>query len=162
MGTVDTARARDRRSLRFQTVDELLKEIDRLIKSDTVGKLRKSGNWSLGQAFGHLAAWINYGYEGYPFKTPWLIRVILRTRVKKYLRDGMPAGVRIPKVENGTHATDALSTAEGADRLRKALNRLQNGEPAKFESPAFGPMLDDQRIAFNLRHAELHLSFFQP
>ncbi len=162
METVDTANARDRRSLRFQSIDDFLKEIDRLVKSDTVGKLRKNGNWSLGQAFGHLAAWINYGYEGYPFKTPWLIRLILRTRVKKYLREGMPAGVRIPKVEKGTYATEALSASEGADRLRKALNRLKNGEPTRYESPAFGPMSHDQRVEFNLRHAELHLSFFQP
>lgn len=160
---IDTSKAKDRRSLRFNTIDALLQEVDRLAAADKAGKLRRSGNWTLGQACGHLAAWIDYGYEGYPMAPPpWPIRVILRLRVKKYLRDGMPFGVRIPKVENGTFATEPLSTEDGTERLRRALKRLQSGEQVKFDSPAFGPMPHEVRIALHLRHAELHLGFLHP
>ncbi len=159
---INTAKSADRRSLRYSTIDELLRDIDALVQADQVGSLRPVGNWTLGQAFGHLAAWIAFGFDGYPFdRPPWLIRVILRRKGKKYLRDGMAAGVRIPKVKNGTYATEVIATEEGAKQLTQALQRLQDGEPAKYDSPAFGPMSHDDRVRLNLRHAELHLSFFR-
>jgi hypothetical protein len=160
---VNTSKVTDRRSLRFNSIGELAVEVDRLAAAERTGKLRRNGNWTLGQICGHLAAWINYAYDGFPMgPPPWLIRVILRSRVKKYLRDGMPAGVRIPKVKNGTFATEPLSVEEGTERLRRAIKRLQSGEPARFDSPAFGKLSDEQRIALNLRHAELHLGFLHP
>jgi len=160
---VDTAKVQDRRKLRYQSIDELLADIDRIEAADKAGTLRCTGNWTAGQAMGHLAAWINFSYEGYPMKTPWIIGVILRVFLKKkYLHNGMPAGVRIPGASEGTYATQAMSTEEGAQKLRQALQRLKKGELSKFDSPAWGPMPLDERIALNLRHAELHLSFLHP
>ena len=148
--------------LRFSTIEAVLADADRIVAAERAGTLRRTGNWTAGQIFGHLATWINYGYEGFPFQTPWFVRVILRIRKNKYLRDGLPAGVHIPKVANGTYGTELLGTEEGAERLRKALTRLNSGETARFDSPAWGPMPQDQRIAINLRHAELHLGFLHP
>ncbi|NOS98998.1 MAG: DUF1569 domain-containing protein [Phycisphaerales bacterium] len=163
MTSVNTAEIRDRRPLRFKSIDEVLADIDRIVAADTAGKLRRTGNWTAGQVFGHVAAWINYAYEGYPMKPPpFFIRWILRAKKGTYLRAGMPSGVRIPGVANGTFALDPLDTKEGADRLRRALKRLQSGEANKFDSPAFGRMSVDDRIALNLRHAELHMSFLHP
>ena len=159
---MDTSKVQDRRRLRFSTIDDLLADIDRLVAADQVGKLRRTGNWTAGQAMGHIATWIDYAYQGYPFKVPWLIIVLIRMKKGKYLRDGMPAGVRIPGVESGTYGTEPLSTDEGAARLRQALAKLQRGEPVKYNSPAWGKMTPDERIALNLRHAELHLSFLLP
>lgn len=159
---INTAKVSDRRKLRFKTVDELLADVDRIAAADKAGKLRRTGNWTAGQAFGHLAAWINYAYEGFPMKVPWFIRFLIRRKLKTYLTAGMDAGVHIPRAKGGTYATDPLSTEEGAEQLRKALRRLQSGEPAKFDSPAFGTMAPKDRIALNLRHAELHLSFLHP
>ena len=69
--------------------------------------------------------------------------------------------MRIPKVAAGTFGVDVMPLAEGAARLRKAVARLQAGEPARYDSPAFGPMNHEERIQLNLRHAELHLSFLR-
>lgn len=159
--TTDHVAVPNHRKLRFETVDDVRGEIDRLVAAEQAGTLRRTGNWSTGQVLGHLATWINYGYEGYPMRVPWFIRLILRFKVKSYLRDGMPTGVRIPKVAGGTYGTESLSTEEGVQRLRAALQRLEH-EPAKFESPAFGPLTEEQRIALNLRHAELHMGFLHP
>lgn len=148
----------DHRKLHFSTIDELQAEIDRIVAADQAGTLRCSGNWTAGQAFGHVAAWINYAYDGYPLRTPWFIRMILKRRVRKYLRDGMPRGVRIPKVRGGTYGIDPMTTQEGAARLRAALQRL-GSEPARFESPAFGPLSASDHVALNIRHAELHLGY---
>jgi hypothetical protein len=162
MQTIETSKA-ERRKLRFNNIDELLAEVERIVGSERSGQLRRTGNWTVGQIFGHLATWISYGYEGYPFRPPpWFIRWILRLKVKKYLREGMPAGVRIPGVAAGTFGIEPLTTDEGADFLRRALARLKKGEPCKYDSPAFGPMRHPDRIALNLRHAELHLGFLHP
>jgi len=148
--------------LRFKSIDDVLADVERIVTAEKASTLRQSGQWTAGQAFGHVAAWINYAYDGYPFKTPWFIRLILRTRVRKYIRDGLPTGVRIPKVKGGTYATQTLSTEEGAAQLRQALARLASDEPATHDSPAFGKLTDQDRIALNLRHAELHLGFLHP
>jgi len=159
---LNTAKVRDRRALRFNSIDDVLKDIDAIVAAEQAGTLRQLGNWTPGQILGHLAAWTNYSYDGYPFKPPpWFIRIILRMKVKKYLRDGMPAGVRIPGVANGTFGTEPFSTTEGAERLRRAIRRLQSSEPALHDSPAFGAMSHADRIQLNLRHAELHLSFLR-
>jgi hypothetical protein len=164
MPAINTGKVSDRRSLRFATIDDLLLDIDRIVAAAQKGTLRHSGNWTAGQAFAHLAAWINYAYEGYPpgAHPPWFIRWILKRKKREYLNQGMPAGVRIPRAENGTFGTEPASLTDGADRLQSALLRLKNREPARFDSPAFGQMPHDERVAFNLRHAELHLSFQHP
>ena len=159
---VDT-KAAERRSLHYDSYQDLTADVDRFVAAEKAGTLRRTGNWTLGQALGHIAAWINYNYEGFPMgKPPWFICIILRMLKKKYLRKGMPAGVRIPKVENGTFATEVMSAEEGAARLKKAFARVQSGEEPKYPSPAWGYMPHDELVAMNLRHAELHLSFFHP
>lgn len=157
---INTKHVTDRRTLRFNSVEDVLADIDKIVAAEMAGKLRTTGNWTAGQAMGHVAEWIDYAYKGYPMgPPPWPIRVILGLLKNRYLRKGMPAGVMIPKVKNGTFATDKISVGEGAARLREALNRLKCGEPAKFKSPAWGDMSDSERVTLNLRHAELHLSF---
>jgi hypothetical protein len=158
---IDTRNVTDRRAVRFQTIPDLLVEIDRIVAAEQAGKLRRTGNWTTGQTFGHIAAWVDYAYEGYPVRAPWFIKLILRLRRNRYLRGPLPVGVRLPGVADGTYGTEPLSLEEGAARLRAALRRLAV-EPARFASPAFGPLSDAERIQLNLRHAELHLGFLHP
>jgi len=163
MAGINTAKVTDRRKIRFDSMDDLLADIERIVAADRDGNLRRTGNWTAGQALGHVATWIDYAYEGYPFHgVPWFVKLILKLKKKSYLQKGMQAGIRIPKTEGGTYGTQALKVEEGADRLRKALARLKSGEPARFESPAWGKMPYNERVALNLRHAELHLSFLHP
>ena len=69
--TIETGKVQERRRLRFNNVDELRAEIDRILTAERAGTLRRSGNWTTGRVFGHLATWINYGYEGFPMRPPW-------------------------------------------------------------------------------------------
>ncbi len=162
MTHVDTAKAK-RRMLRFETLEEMLAEAERITRAERAGKLKRLGNWSPGQAFGHLARWSDFAYEGYPpgARPPAVIRFMLRFMKKKFLNQGLPAGVRIPKVEGGTYGVERLTIDDGLDRLRRAVERLKK-ERAKFPSPAFGEMSREEQVALNLRHAELHLGFFEP
>ena len=161
---INTAKVTDHRTLRFETIDDVLAEIDRIVEAERAGTLRSTGNWSTGKVFGHLAAWINYAYEGFPPEAtpPWFVKLIVRMTKNRWLTKPLPRGFRIPRTPEGTFGTEEMSTEEGARRLREALERLKRREPAKFHSPAFGPATDDERIAGNLRHAELHLGFLHP
>src|SRR5262249_119320 len=119
------------------------------------------GNWTLGQTLGHLAAWVEYGYTGAPLKPPFFIRWILRLRKRQFLYGPMRAGMKIPRVEGGTLATDPVPLDEGLGRYRRGLERLKAGPPTA-PSPVFGMLTQDEAIALNLRHAELHLGFLIP
>lgn len=157
---IDTAKVQ-RRSLAFNSIDDVLREIDRIIAAEQQGTLRTTGNWSAGQILNHLASWIDYGYDGFPAKAnpPWFVRFILRMQKNRYIRKGAPAGVKIPGIPGGTFGIEPMSTHEGAAKLKKSLTRLKNREPVKYPSPAFGAMTHEEREQFQCRHAELHMGF---
>jgi hypothetical protein len=149
-----------RRSLRFNSLKELSAELDRIEAAENAGTLRVTGNWTAGQILTHVAAWMDYAYDGYPLKPPpFFIRWILRWMLKSALRDGLKPGVKIPGVKGGTTGAEDVDTRTAIARLRQSIARLSSNAPIKFASPAFGEMTDDQRVTLNLRHAELHLGF---
>ena len=84
-GRVDTGKVAGRRMLRFESIDQVMSEVDRLVEADSAGRLRQLGNWTLGQTLGHLATWTEYGYTGFPLKVPFFIRWVLRLRKRKFL-----------------------------------------------------------------------------
>jgi len=148
------------RKLRFESIAECKAEVERIIEAQRAGQLRAHGKWSAGQVLAHVAAWIEYGYVGYPIgKPPFFIRWILRLGLRSMLARGMSRGVKIPGVKGGTTGADAMQTLEAAERLVKALERLESDEEPKFDSPAFGAMSMADRVRLNLRHAELHLGY---
>jgi hypothetical protein len=158
---VDTGKVAGRRTLRFHSIDEALADVERLVEADRAGRLKRLGNWTLGQALGHVATWAEYAFTGAPIKAPFFVRWIVGLRKRKYLYESMPSGVRIPRVEGGTLGTDPLTLEEGRERFRRAFGRLKN-EPPTAPSPVFGMLTHEEAIALNLRHTELHLSFFVP
>ncbi len=148
------------RKLRLESIGACRQEIERILEAGQANELQAIGNWTPGQIMAHIAAWIEYGYEGYPVKKPpFFIQWLLRFKLKQILRSGMSPGVKIPGVKGGTTGMDEMETRAAGERLLQALERLEAGEAAKYDSPAFGPMSHEARIQLNLRHAELHLAF---
>lgn len=148
------------RKLRFETISDVYRDLDQIAELDRAGRLQTSGNWTAGQIMAHLAAWIEYGYDGYPIKSPpWFIRWFLRLRLPKMLESGMPRGIRIPGIPGGTVGAEDMPIEQGITRLKQAFQRLEKGEQTKYDSPAFGKMSHEDRIRLNLRHAELHLGY---
>lgn len=157
---INTRKVTNYRKLRFNSIDDCIAEVHRIIAANEEGSLRTSGNWTPGQVVAHVASWIEYGYEGYPVDPPpFFVRWLLRLRLRKMLRNGMPRGVRIPGLKDGTVGMNNMATPKVGERLLLALKRLQNREEARFDSPAFGAMSHDDRTLLNLRHAELHIGF---
>ncbi len=158
---IDTAKATDRRKLRFNTLADLRAEVERIASAERAGTLRRSGNWTAGQVFGHLATWMGFAFSPCPLKPPWFVKLIVGRRKARYLNEGMPTGVKIPRVEGGTLGTEPLSLDDGLLRLRSAIDRLEREQPT-CPSPVFGPLTQEEAIKLNLRHAELHLGFLHP
>src|SRR5690606_20185993 len=97
------------RSLRFSSLDDILAEAARIAAAERTGTLTRLGNWSPGQAFGHLAAWMSYPYDGYPMPpAPWFVRLGGKLMLARILRNRFSPGYRIPKAPGGTYATEDL------------------------------------------------------
>jgi hypothetical protein len=158
---VDTGSVAGRRSLRFDSIDQVLADVDRLVEAERAGRLKRLGNWTLGQTLGHLATWADYGYSGSPLKVPFFIKWMLRLRKQSFLYGPMRAGVRIPRVPDGTLATENMPLDKAPPWFRQVWRRLKTECPPMPNS-IFGMLTHDESIALNLRHAELHLSFLVP
>ena len=159
MSVAETNNA-DRRTLTFDTIDDVIGEVNRIQAADANQTLSVSGQWTAGEILTHLSAWIEYGYEGYPMDpAPWIVRQGMKLFLRSILKNGMQPGGEIPGVEGGTTGQIKVATETACQRYLVALNRLSSGEAVKFPSPGFGDMSSQKRVKLNLRHAELHLSF---
>lgn len=155
--------ALQRRLLRFDSIEQALAEVDRLIVAEREGRLDRAGNWTLGQTLGHLAVWMNFAFDGYPSSVypPALLRVLVKLFKGRILSKGMLPGMKVGKVPGGTLGTEVLTTDEGVARLIASFERLRTTPPTLI-NPVFGPLTHEQWIQLNLRHAELHLGFLLP
>lgn len=161
---VDTKRTAEFRTLKFTSLADVRREVERLGEAGRAGTLRCGGNWTAGQTFGHLASWISYPYDGYPpelANPPWIIKMILKMKKGTLMRGPMPRGVWIPKLKGGTMGTEPLPLEEGLSRLLRELARLEAAPPPR-PNPVFGPLTHDEWKTLHVRHAELHLGFLHP
>jgi hypothetical protein len=147
-----------RRVIRFETLAEAIAEAERIAAADRAGRLTRKGNWTAGQALGHLATWIDFGFVGYPITaTP---EAVAKTQARKpmALRDGLFAGIHLPGIPGGTVGTDVLPVDEGLRRFRSACERLERETPT-HPHPYFGELTREEWLQLHLRHSELHLSY---
>ena len=157
---INTKKVTSRRKLRFESLDEILAEADRLASMP----IRLLGNWSYGQILEHLAAAIDSYYDGIPVrngipvKPSWFMRRFVFPFIKNsLLTRGMPSGIQLPKSAEAL-IPDKTDVQPALEHLRRAINRLKEESPRK-PSPFFGDMAPQEWVALTLRHAELHLSF---
>ena len=77
------------------------------------------------------------------------------------LKNGMPAGFKLPReVEAGAFPL-ASSPQEALEKLRRSAGRVKT-EKMTSRHPVLGKMTHEQWTQLHLRHAELHLSFALP
>lgn len=151
------------RSLKFNSLDEAVAEAERLAQAEREGRLQRTGNWTLGQALGHLAYWMNLPYDGYPpelSKPPAVLKFIARAFKKRLLSGKLPRGARIPKAPGGTYGIDVLPTDEGLQRFRKAVARLKAAAPT-IPNPVFGALSHEEWKQLHTGHAALHLGYLR-
>jgi hypothetical protein len=156
---VNTSAVKDRRPVHFEKLQDVVTDAEMLVAAKQV---RALGNWTLGQALGHLAVGMNGTIDGMPFKPPLWLRILARLMKRKFLKGPMPPGFRLPKeAEAKMVPAPEFSAAEGLAQLRAAVARLQR-EPNRAPSPVMGKLTREQSDRLQMHHAELHLSFFWP
>lgn len=158
---VDTRKVTGRRALRFASLDDAMRDASALAEAQDRGEARQLGNWTLGQSLGHVAYWIDAAYDGFPpeLSPPGWVKFFAKFFRGQFLNGKMPSGVRLKGAPSGTFGTEPYSTPEGLARFIKACERLKSSTPTQ-PNLIFGPMTHEEWTKLNLRHAELHLSFF--
>ena len=147
---LNTKRVEGRRAVRYQSLDELLADSERLAQC----QVRTLGNWSQGQIYEHLARGLDVSIDGTkPLPAP--LRLVLRMLFKKkFLQSAVPAGFKAPSEFN----PDPISAADGLASLRRAVAR-QREVTERAPHPGFGNITREEWDLFHLRHAEMHMSF---
>ena len=113
---------------------------------------------------GHLAATMEIGLDGAPFKAPWFIRLIAKPVFKRTSRGftrPMPAGYQLPSYAAQHLIPDDTALEEAFARLRHAVERWSQ-EPQRHPHPVFGKLTEEEWVRLQLRHAEMHMSFVLP
>jgi len=155
---VDTKKVQGRRELRFTKLADIQAEAERL----ACGPVRQLGNWPLGYSLAHLAGGMKLALDGADFKVPWYPRTFAALIKKKVLRSPMKPGFQLPKdAAEVLIPSREISTQEGLNELQTTIARM-NREPQRHPSPIFGKMTRDEWDQLQLRHAEMHLSFYVP
>ncbi len=157
---VRTAKATGRRELRFESMEDVLADVERILCSRSVASL---GNWSPGQAMQHVARLISFSLDGFPYRAPLWMRLVGPLFKGLALSERpMPAGIPF---KGGAEALDPdpnVPLEEGAEQLREQATRVIHGERMEQPSPVFGRMTHEDWLRFHTRHATLHLSFLLP
>ncbi len=152
--TVNTKSVEGRRTVRYESYDELLKDAERLASIDSAKTL---GNWSQGQIYKHMADAIESSIDGSGFVLPWPVRIVFSLLMKRrFLYGTLPPGFKAPK----RFQPDELDTGIALNDLRKAVARMKT-ESKRVMHPAFGHITREEWDQFNLRHCEMHMSFIQ-
>jgi hypothetical protein len=159
--TVNTRRA-ERREVRLESLDDLRAEVERLAAAERAGTLRRTGNWSAGQAFEHLGKFMAMSIDGFPPEAapPWWIRGVVKLVKPRAVR-GMPppAGLKLPAEASFLLPRDSVPLEEGEGLILRQIERVRAGERFEKPSPAFGALSHEQWTRLHLGHARLHLSF---
>jgi hypothetical protein len=160
---INTRKVKDRRTVRFENFDEAIRDARALAAAERTGKLRATGNWTLGQSLGHVAFWVRAPLDGYPPtpRMPLPLRMLVPLMKNRFLNKGLPAGAKIPGVPGGTFGMEPMETDRGVAELQTAFDRLARTAPTE-PNPMLGALSHEDWIKLNLRHAELHQSFFHP
>jgi hypothetical protein len=156
---VATRKVAGRRTLHFETIDEVLAEVNRLADAERQGRLKRLGHWTLGQTLGHLAGWAEYRDVVTPPAEPFYLKWLDRLRKRRSLAGPMTAGVRTPGDDGRTPTNEPMSLEHGVERIRRVMARLRADVPSRPRA-LLGALTDDEWIALQLQHAELHLGLF--
>jgi hypothetical protein len=147
-----------RRQVRYASFDDLLAEAD----AAAARNASTTGKWSLGQIFEHVAIAMDRTLDGFGFTAPWPVRVIARNFLKRrILLNGMPAGFQLRGKGAEILVPGETNVEAGLEHLRRSIARMKS-ETQRAPHPAFGSMSLDESNLFQLRHAELHMSFVAP
>ena len=153
-----------RRELKpFASFDAVVADADALHS----GGYERAGMWTLAQACGHLASWLDYQRHGFPPLPFWLKPIFFA------LRNTMATGMLRKAITTGTMAAGSstapqsipaptVDDASELGRLKSAYRAWDAYTGPLVPSPLFGEHTRDDWRKLHLVHAAHHLSFLIP
>lgn len=151
---VDTTKVQGRRTLKFNSLDDIIADVEKLNQ----GNRRTIGNWSEGQILTHVTIIMDWCIDGAPVKAPWIARVMGFFIKGWFLRRPMPAGFKLPEDAAKHLVPPETSWDDALARFRKVMERMKAIAERK-PSPFLGKLSREQWDQLHCRHCELHLSF---
>ena len=147
---------RKRRTVRYRGYEMILEDAEQM----AAGEYETVGNWSFGQIMEHLARSFEMSIDdaGPKLALPmrWFAYLFLKGR---FLNHTLPSGFKFPGGSSSPAAPgDETTTEQGLERLRRACDRCTTEKQRSFH-PLLGHLDTPEWDRFNLRHAELHMSF---
>jgi hypothetical protein len=153
----------ERRQILLQSPADLLAEVDRIEACAARGSVRALGSWSPAQACQHLARFIEYSFDGFPFRYPWPLRamswVVGKLSWRLLLKLAFRPGFTNPRVAAAIEPDASVTLENAAAALRQQIRRIIRGERMGQRSPTGELPSHEQWVECHLRHAELHLRF---
>jgi hypothetical protein len=143
----------ERRQLTFQSLDDVMPEVARLLEGHTV-----VGNWSLAQILHHLAITIRSTSRP-ASAVPDATAEQSANRARFLALDRFPDGRPVPPPFDPPAGLDALVEAPS---LARALEQFASA-PGPFPAhPMIGPLSGKEWNQFHVLHAAHHLGFAVP
>ncbi len=152
-----------RRSLRFEGLDDILRDVALLRENG----YDRAGNWSLAQICSHLADWMSFPLDGFP-KAPAPIRAALWIMKHTFARRGLRKALKTGATSTGvptipqTVAAPGMDEAIAVERLRRVVARFKSHTGPLHPSPLFGDLDRETTTRLHLIHCAHHLSFLIP
>jgi len=144
-----------RRTLRFESIDEIMPEVDRLARGcSTVGA------WSLAQICGHLATVIEASLAApATANADTSLRFSPEKRAAVFESRSIPEGLPMPPA---VAAYEAGGLEAEAARLRNAIAAIEASPGPAAPHRFFGPLAKDEFKNLQCVHCAHHLSFAIP
>jgi hypothetical protein len=153
---IDTSTVTGRRQLKFNSLDDILADVDHLYQ----GKVRSLGNWSPGQNLAHLTILMVGCLDGIDVDVPFLTRIAVSLVKGRILTKPMSPGLQLPKAAAALLPAET-SWEQGVQGIRTALIRMKT-QAERYAHPVLGRLTREQWDQLHCRHCELHLSFLVP
>ncbi len=148
--SINTRKVEGRREVRYKSLDDLLEDARRC----AVDGSTTIGNWSISQIYQHLTEVLHARIDGFPSSGFWPLRLMARIFFKhKMLRHGLPPGYNNPRLKPAD-----IPIADALAQFVTAIERFQ-ANPERAPHPWWGAFTSEEAVQFQLRHAELHMSF---
>ena len=155
--TVDTRKVVGRREVHYESLEDLIVDAGRCAE----GGWTTIGNWSMGQIYHHLSVTLHASIDGFGFQVFWPKRLLARIFFKKKLfSQSMAPGVKLPAKMTRLVPME-MPVEDALHELSTAIERYHDN-PNRAAHPVFGRFTSEEWDQFQLRHAELHMSFIVP
>lgn len=150
----------EQRQLSFQSIDEVVAEVERLSSGD----VRTTGNHSFGQILNHLALShdVSTGRATAP-PPPWFMKVMMPL-MKRMVINSKPLkpGIKLPaKGEAFFWPDKEIDVQSAVEYFKDSVDYYKSNGPLEIH-PFFGKLTSEQSDGLILRHAALHLGFVHP